>query len=203
MASKPGILTNWPWHHLGLAASRLQWSSSTTGFITISSTRDTTLTTIPPSENPKFLFQLKVDAVVSEFLSLYLSPDLKYSRREMRKQRKMGHITIVGPSLGIVESRLNSMLREETAGGQSSGNLSTFCQLDHTLATKQVSMPKNAFNGSLIDNIFCVAGLEMQMPRSVLVVTVTINNATNVGLLAVRMLGSGDADLLAMLFIVF
>ncbi|KAM7257614.1 hypothetical protein ACFE04_013355 [Oxalis oulophora] len=127
----------------------------------------------------------------------------------------MGHITIVGPSLGIVESRLNSMLTEETAGGQSSGLpvmkdatriLSMFNVSHKTLATKQVSMPKsafNVFNGSLIDNNFYVAGLVMQMPRSVLVVTVTINNATNVGLLAVRMLDSGDADLLARLFIVF
>ncbi|KAM7252318.1 hypothetical protein ACFE04_024201 [Oxalis oulophora] len=137
----------------------------------------------------------------------------------------MGHITIVGPLLGIVESRLNSMLTEETASGQSSvaprvgiimGSdsglpimkdttriLSMFNVSHETLATKQVSMPKNAFTGSLIDNIFCVVGLEMQMPRSFLVVTITINNATNVGLLAVRMLGSSDADLLARLFIVF
>jgi phosphoribosylaminoimidazole carboxylase len=35
------------------------------------------------------------------------------------------------------------------------------------------------------------------MPRGVPVATVAINNATNAGLLAVRMLGVGDADLLA------
>lgn len=38
-----------------------------------------------------------------------------------------------------------------------------------------------------------------QMPRGVPVATVAINNATNAGLLAVRMLGFGDADLRARL----
>lgn len=39
----------------------------------------------------------------------------------MRKQRKMGHITIVGPSVGVVEARLASMLREQTMDGESAG----------------------------------------------------------------------------------
>ena len=37
----------------------------------------------------------------------------------------------------------------------------------------------------------------MQMPRSVPVATVAINNATNAGLLALRMMRIRDADLLA------
>ena len=37
----------------------------------------------------------------------------------------------------------------------------------------------------------------MQMPRGVPVATVAINNATNAGLRAVRMMGIRDADLLA------
>lgn len=37
------------------------------------------------------------------------------------------------------------------------------------------------------------------MPRGVPVATVAVNNATNAGLLAVRMLGVGDPDLLARL----
>ena len=37
----------------------------------------------------------------------------------------------------------------------------------------------------------------MQMPRGVPVATVAINNATNAGLLAVRMLGVSDPDLQA------
>jgi hypothetical protein len=40
----------------------------------------------------------------------------------MRKQRKMGHITIVGPSMGAVEERLKSMLKEEGFDCQSAGN---------------------------------------------------------------------------------
>lgn len=45
----------------------------------------------------------------------------------MRKQRKMGHITIVGPSIGTVEARLNSMLEEESPGCPSVGNLYFWC----------------------------------------------------------------------------
>ena len=37
------------------------------------------------------------------------------------------------------------------------------------------------------------------MPRGVPVATVAVNNATNAGLLAVRMLGVGDANLVARL----
>ena len=40
-----------------------------------------------------------------------------------------------------------------------------------------------------------VSSNEIQMPRGVPVATVAINNATNTGLLAVRMLRVGDADL--------
>lgn len=43
----------------------------------------------------------------------------------------------------------------------------------------------------------------MQMPRGVPVATVAINNATNAGLLAVRMLGVGDANLQARYSLVF
>lgn len=32
---------------------------------------------------------------------------------EMRKQRKMGHVTIVGPSKSVVKSRLSSMLQKD------------------------------------------------------------------------------------------
>lgn len=36
---------------------------------------------------------------------------------EMRKLRKMGHITIVGPSMPIVKARLDSMLSGKSLGG--------------------------------------------------------------------------------------
>lgn len=40
---------------------------------------------------------------------------------EMRKQRKMGHITIVGPSMSVVEARVKSMLKDETMDNQPKG----------------------------------------------------------------------------------
>ena len=46
-----------------------------------------------------------------------------------------------------------------------------------------------------------VSSNEIQMPRGVPVATVAINNATNAGLLAVRMLGVGDPDLQTRLFL--
>ena len=36
---------------------------------------------------------------------------------EMRKLRKMGHITIVGPSMHIVKARLDLMLSGKSLGG--------------------------------------------------------------------------------------
>lgn len=40
---------------------------------------------------------------------------------EMRKQRKMGHITVVGPSMSIVEARVKSMLKDESMDDQPTG----------------------------------------------------------------------------------
>lgn len=40
---------------------------------------------------------------------------------EMRRQRKMGHITIVGPSMGVVEAQLKVMLNEDSVNGQPAG----------------------------------------------------------------------------------
>uniref|UniRef100_A0A803R4G8 Phosphoribosylaminoimidazole carboxylase C-terminal domain-containing protein n=1 Tax=Cannabis sativa TaxID=3483 RepID=A0A803R4G8_CANSA len=44
-----------------------------------------------------------------------------YDKPEMRKQRKMGHITIVGPSKADVEKRLDSLLNRESFDSQSAG----------------------------------------------------------------------------------
>lgn len=44
----------------------------------------------------------------------------------MRKQRKMGHITIVGPSMGNVEKFLDSMLNDEIPDSQSAGSSNSF-----------------------------------------------------------------------------
>lgn len=35
--------------------------------------------------------------------------------QDIRKQRKMGHITVVGPSMGIVETRVKSFLKEDSS----------------------------------------------------------------------------------------
>lgn len=39
----------------------------------------------------------------------------KFVLSEMRKQRKMGHITIVGPSKTTVKSRLDKLLQREAS----------------------------------------------------------------------------------------
>ena len=53
---------------------------------------------------------------------------------------------------------------------------------------------------SLSDNVFWQTNhllLALQMPRGVPVATVAVNNATNAGLLAVRMLGVANDNLLS------
>lgn len=56
-----------------------------------------------------------------------------------------------------------------------------------------IGVPVRASSLDGLDSLLSI----VQMPRGVPVATVAINNATNAGLLAVRMLGVGDADLQA------
>ncbi|KAK6288882.1 hypothetical protein POUND7_000423 [Theobroma cacao] len=176
-----------------------------------------------------------------------------YDKPEMRKQRKMGHITLVGPSMGVVEARLNSMLKEEVSENQnevsprvgiimgSDSDLPVMKDAARILDMFGVSCevrivsahrtPELMFSyassarergiqviiagaggmvaaltplpvigvpvrASTLDGIDSLLSI-VQMPRGVPVATVAVNNATNAGLLAVRMLGVGDADLLA------
>ncbi|KAG5549806.1 hypothetical protein RHGRI_014944 [Rhododendron griersonianum] len=178
-----------------------------------------------------------------------------YDKPEMRKQRKMGHITIVGPSMAIVKTRLKFMLNEELLNGDTSvtprvgiimgsdsnlpvmkdaARILTMFDIPYevTLSYNLYSLKFVFFNhkslvGDIyIDGLSCAGmvaaltplpvigvpvrassldGLDsllsiVQMPRGVPVATVAINNATNAGLLAVRMLGVGDADLQASLY---
>uniref|UniRef100_A0A5B7BW77 phosphoribosylaminoimidazole carboxylase n=1 Tax=Davidia involucrata TaxID=16924 RepID=A0A5B7BW77_DAVIN len=182
-----------------------------------------------------------------------------YDKPEMRKQRKMGHITIVGPSMGIVESQLNSMLREEILDGWTavtprvgiimgsdsdlpvmkdaarflnefgvpnevrivSAHRTPEMMFSYALSARErgiqviiagaggaahlpgmvaaltplpvIGVPVRASALDGLDSLLSI----VQMPRGVPVATVAINNATNAGLLAVRMLGIGDADLQA------
>lgn len=182
-----------------------------------------------------------------------------YDKPEMRKQRKMGHITIVGPSMGIVESRLKFMLTEEILDGQSAAAprvgiimgsdsdlpvmkeaAKILREFDIPAEVRIVSAhrtPEMMFSyalsarergiqviiagaggaahlpgmvaaltplpvigvpvrGSTLDGLDSLLSI-VQMPRGVPVATVAINNATNAGLLAVRLLGISDIDLQA------
>ncbi|XP_023916858.1 phosphoribosylaminoimidazole carboxylase, chloroplastic isoform X2 [Quercus suber] len=182
-----------------------------------------------------------------------------YDKPEMRKQRKMGHVTIVGPSMGDVEERFKSILKEEGSDCQaavtprvgiimgSDSDLPVMKDAARILnmfgvpyEVKIVSAhrtPKMMFSyassalergiqiivagaggaahlpgmvaaltplpvigvpvrASALDGLDSLLSI-VQMPRGVPVATVAINNATNAGLLAVRMMGIRDADLLA------
>lgn len=182
-----------------------------------------------------------------------------YDKPEMRKQRKMGHVTIVGPSMGEVEERLRAILMEECCDSPSAVTphvgiimgsdsdlpvmkdaariLNMFCVPYEVKIVSAHRTPEVMFSyassaqkrgiqiiiagaggaahlpgmvaaltplpvigvpvrASALDGLDSLLSI-VQMPRGVPVATVAINNATNAGLLAVRMLGIQDADLLA------
>ncbi|KAK6119024.1 hypothetical protein DH2020_047231 [Rehmannia glutinosa] len=182
-----------------------------------------------------------------------------YDKPEMRKQRKVGHITLVGSSMGIVETRLKSMLREEINEDQpaaaprvgiimgSDSDLPVMKDAAKILREFNVPAevrivsahrtPEMMFSyassarergiqviiagaggaahlpgmvaaltplpvigvpvrASTLDGLDSLLSI-VQMPRGVPVATVAINNATNAGLLAVRLLGISDIDLQA------
>ncbi|XP_057476263.1 phosphoribosylaminoimidazole carboxylase, chloroplastic-like [Actinidia eriantha] len=182
-----------------------------------------------------------------------------YDKPEMRRHRKMGHITIVGHSVGLVEARLKSMLSGEISDGQTavSPRVGIIMGSDSDLPVmKDAARILNIFDvphevrivsahrtpelmfsyassagergiqviiagaggaahlpgmvaamtrlpvigvpvrTSTLDGLDSLLSI-VQMPRGVPVATVAINNATNAGLLAVRMLGVCDADLQA------
>ncbi|GAB2221320.1 hypothetical protein Droror1_Dr00012495 [Drosera rotundifolia] len=194
------------------------------------------------------------DKLIAQALSI---PGLSvhwYDKPEMRKQRKMGHITIVGSSMPIVEGRLNSLLQEGSSDGQSPdadlpivgiimGSDSDLPVMKeaarilnmfgvknevrivsaHRTPELMVSYAKSArrrgvrimiagaggaahlpgmvaamtslpvigvpVRSSSLDGLDSLLSI-VQMPRGVPVATVAINNATNAGLLAVRILGN-------------
>ncbi|KAI3470659.1 hypothetical protein Pfo_027322 [Paulownia fortunei] len=182
-----------------------------------------------------------------------------YDKPEMRKQRKMGHITFLGPSMGIVEARLKSLLREEIKDDQPAAapRVGIIMGSDSDLPVmKDAAKILREFNvpaevrivsahrtpelmfsyassawergiqviiagaggaahlpgmvaaltplpvigvpvrASTLDGLDSLLSI-VQMPRGVPVATVAINNATNAGLLAVRLLGISDIDLQA------
>nr|XP_043609987.1 N5-carboxyaminoimidazole ribonucleotide mutase isoform X3 [Erigeron canadensis] len=180
------------------------------------------------------------------------------SQVDMRKQRKMGHITVVGPSMGVVEARVKSFLKGESseeipvaprvgiimgsdsdlpvmkeaakvlhefdvsaevrivsahrtpelmfsyatsarergiqiiiAGAGGAAHLPGMVAALTPLPVIGVPVRASALDG--LDSLLSI----VQMPRGVPVATVAINNATNAGLLAVRMLGVADIALQA------
>ncbi|XVE89946.1 hypothetical protein DITRI_Ditri20bG0037000 [Diplodiscus trichospermus] len=181
----------------------------------------------------------------------------------------MGHITLVGPTIGVLEARLNSMLNEQGSENQTEvaprvgiimGSYSDLPVmkdaariLDMFSVSSEVrtvsahrtpelmfsyassarkrgiqviiagaggaahlpSYPcfhigwnrftlincagtlKTRMYGYISGMLGVIHVLMMRMPMGVPVATVAVNNAKNAGLLAVRMLGIGDADLFA------
>ncbi|KAL3682783.1 hypothetical protein R1sor_000805 [Riccia sorocarpa] len=197
-----------------------------------------------------------------------------YEKPEIRKQRKMGHITFVGPTASVVRARLNSII--SNTGSNNNGSATTApkslaarssdSNADVTAAVgiimgsdsdlpvmkaaaeileefgvpyeltvvsahrtpeRMVSYAQQAYKrgvkviiagaggaahlpgmvaalsplpvigvpvkGSSTDGMDSLLSI-VQMPRGIPVATVAINNATNAGLLAVRMLGVADSQ---------
>ncbi|KAL3323887.1 hypothetical protein AABB24_038190 [Solanum stoloniferum] len=182
-----------------------------------------------------------------------------YDKPEMRRQRKMGHITIVGSSMCIVEAQLKVMLNEDSVNDQPavaprvgiimgsdsdlpvmkdaakilkefdvhaevkivSAHRTPEMMFSYALSARErgiqviiagaggaahlpgmvaaltplpvIGVPVRASTLDGLDSLLSI----VQMPRGVPVATVAINNATNAGLLAVRLLGISDINLQA------
>uniref|UniRef100_A0A1J3JEV7 phosphoribosylaminoimidazole carboxylase n=1 Tax=Noccaea caerulescens TaxID=107243 RepID=A0A1J3JEV7_NOCCA len=180
-----------------------------------------------------------------------------YDKPEMRKQRKMGHITLVGRSMGVLEQRLQSILSEQSHQVHETPRVGIIMGSDSDLPVMKdaakildmfgvthevrivsahrtpelmfsyatsahsrgvqviiagaggaahlpgmvasltplpvIGVPVRATRLDGVDSLLSI----VQMPKGVPVATVAINNATNAALLAVRMLGISDADLVS------
>ncbi|KAL5195977.1 Phosphoribosylaminoimidazole carboxylase, chloroplastic [Glycine soja] len=182
-----------------------------------------------------------------------------YDKPEMRKQRKMGHITIVGPSLSNIESNLAVLVEGKELDGKtavaphvgiimgsdsdlpvmkSAAEILEMFGVPHEVRIVSahrtpelmfsyassahergiqviiagaggaahlpgmvaaltplpvIGVPVRASTLDGIDSLLSI----VQMPRGVPVATVAVNNATNAGLLAVRMLGVANDNLLS------
>ncbi|XP_010509286.1 PREDICTED: phosphoribosylaminoimidazole carboxylase, chloroplastic-like [Camelina sativa] len=180
-----------------------------------------------------------------------------YDKPEMRKQRKMGHITLVGQSMGVLEQRLRCILNEEShqvdetprvgiimgsdsdlpvmkdaakildlfgvthevkivSAHRTPEMMFTYATSAHSRGVQVIiagaggaahlpgmvasltplpviGVPVRATRLDGVDSLLSI----VQMPRGVPVATVAINNATNAALLAVRMLGISDTDLVS------
>ncbi|XP_048611072.1 phosphoribosylaminoimidazole carboxylase, chloroplastic-like isoform X2 [Brassica napus] len=180
-----------------------------------------------------------------------------YDKPEMRKQRKMGHVTLVGQSMGVLERRLHCILSEQSHQVHETPRVGIIMGSDSDLpvmkdAAKILDMfgvtyevkivsahrtPEMMFSyatsahsrgvqviiagaggaahlpgmvasltplpvigvpvrATRLDGVDSLLSI-VQMPRGVPVATVAINNSTNAALLAIRMLGISDTDLVS------
>ncbi|KAK2362122.1 phosphoribosylaminoimidazole carboxylase, chloroplastic [Trifolium repens] len=182
-----------------------------------------------------------------------------YDKPEMRKQRKMGHITIVGSSLSNLEGNLATIIEEKASDDKtavdprvgiimgsdsdlpvmkSAAEILEMFGVPHEVRIVSAHRtPELMFSyassahergiqviiagaggaahlpgmvaaitplpvvgvpvrGSSLDGVDSLLSI-VQMPKGVPVATVAVNNATNAGLLAVRMLGVADDNLLS------
>ncbi|KAG6541490.1 hypothetical protein Mapa_017165 [Marchantia paleacea] len=197
-----------------------------------------------------------------------------YEKPEIRRQRKMGHITIVGPTASVVRARLNSIINSNESNGtvhaiskslmelspatdesvvaavgiimgsdsdlpvmkaaaeiletfgvhyeltvvsahRTPERMVTYAQQAHKRGVKVIiagaggaahlpgmvaalsplpviGVPVKGSHTDGMDSLLSI----VQMPRGIPVATVAINNATNAGLLAARMLGAADPQLI-------
>ncbi|VVB02540.1 unnamed protein product [Arabis nemorensis] len=180
-----------------------------------------------------------------------------YDKPEMRKQRKMGHITLVGRSMGVLEQRLHCITSDQShkvnetprvgiimgsdsdlpvmkdaanildmfgvahevrivSAHRTPQMMFSYAASAHTRGVQVIiagaggaahlpgmvasltplpviGVPVRATRLDGVDSLLSI----VQMPRGVPVATVAINNATNAALLAVRMLGISDPDLVS------
>ncbi|CAF1700378.1 phosphoribosylaminoimidazole carboxylase, chloroplastic [Brassica napus] len=183
-----------------------------------------------------------------------------YDKPEMRKQRKMGHITLVGKSIGVLEQRLHCILNEQSrqlhdiaetprvgiimgsdsdlpvmkdaakildmfgvtyevkivSAHRTPEMMFSYASSAHSRGVQVIiagaggaahlpgmvasltplpviGVPVRATRLDGVDALLSI----VQMPRGVPVATVAINNSTNAALLAIRMLGISDTDLVS------
>ncbi|XP_018459348.2 phosphoribosylaminoimidazole carboxylase, chloroplastic [Raphanus sativus] len=180
-----------------------------------------------------------------------------YDKPEMRKQRKMGHVTLVGQSMGVLERRLQCILSEQSHQVHETPRVGIIMGSDSDLPVMKdaaqildmfgvtyevkivsahrtpemmfsyatsahsrgvqviiagaggaahlpgmvasltplpvIGVPVRATRLDGVDSLLSI----VQMPRGVPVATVAINNSTNAALLAIRMLGISDTNLVS------
>ncbi|RLM91502.1 phosphoribosylaminoimidazole carboxylase, chloroplastic [Panicum miliaceum] len=123
-----------------------------------------------------------------------------YAKPEMRKQRKMGHITIVGPSKASVKLRLDKLLQRDTydpkkASPRASIIMGSDSDLNVMKDAETTIVSAHRTPERMYDFAKSAKDRGVEMPKGIPVATIAIGNAENAGLLAVKMLASRDPEL--------